>query len=151
MNVARLLATGLLATLVAACIAADPDPGEPSRSNGAAPVNPSPGVSPSCPGFVLDRNDGKCVDRVELDGRTYVVGCTTVPDILIDVPLPARWGRAAVRAIAAVPSVWAVAVRAEDASCGAYTLAMRDDLSRATRDGIVEELERAADLPPDLG
>lgn len=150
MNAARLVAAGVLATLVAACVAADPGL-RPSRSDESTLGNPSPGVSPSCPGFVLDRNDGECADRVELDGRTYVLGCTTVPEILIDVPLPARWGGAAVRAIAAVPSAWAVAVRAEDESCGTYALAMRDDLSPGTRNGIVEELERAADLPPDLG
>lgn len=150
MNVAGVLAAAILVTFSAACVAPDPDPG-PSPTDGTTPGTPSAAVSPSCPDFVLDRNDGECIDRIELEGRTFVVGCTSVPEVLIDVPLPARWGRAAVRAIAAVPSEWAVAVRADDGSCGAYALAMRDDLSPGTRDGIVDELERAGDLPPDLG
>ena len=121
-----------------------------------SPENPSGSPRPSspaaadCPAFVLERHDGRCVDEFSVAGHPYRVRCVAVPEVLIDVPLDARWGRRTVHAIAAVPSAHAAAVTAGDERCGTYALALRTDLSIDTREAIVEEVEDAASLPPDL-
>jgi hypothetical protein len=118
---------------------------ESSTRTPATDVSTSP-----CPTFVLARNDGTCVDTFRFGSATYRVACIEVPELLLDVPVEARWGRGAVRAIAAVPTAHAVAVTADDATCGEFALAVRADLPGATVDAIAGEMERAASLPPDL-
>ena len=114
----------------------------------SAPPASGPSSASSCPSFVLDRSGGECLDTFELGGELYRVACAPVPEILLDVPVGARWGRAAVRAVAAVPSAHAVA--ADDPECGDFALALRDDLPDEVAADIVHEVERAASLPPDL-
>ena len=118
-----------------------------------SPPSPAPSADPStagCPSFVLERNGGACVDTFDLEGATYRVDCVPVPELLLDVTVPVRWGRAAVRAIAAVPAAHAVAVTGSGDACGTHALALRTDLPPETASAIVEEVERAASLPPDL-
>ncbi|HSL11147.1 MAG TPA: hypothetical protein VLA82_07515 [Actinomycetota bacterium] len=98
----------------------------------------------------MARHGGACVDTFVLDDATYRVTCVAVPAFMLDVPVRARWGRAAVRAIVAVPAAHAVAVTADDETCGAFALARRADLPRETADAIADEMARAAELPPDL-
>jgi hypothetical protein len=129
-----------LTLLAASCTGAATETGSPQPS--------SPGAN--CPAFVLERHEGRCVDRFELAGYTYRVECVAVPELLIDVPLDARWGRRTVHAIAAVPFAHAAAVTAGDERCGTFALALRMDLSAETRAAIVDEVEDAASLPPDL-
>jgi hypothetical protein len=144
--VIRARGIALAVTLLgAACTAG----GEPP-SAATAPPSDATAKPNACPAFVLERNDGACVDSFDHDGATYQVRCVVVPDVLIDVPVAARWGRGAVRAIAAIPVVHAVAVTGIGDECGAYPLALRDGLSHETAEAIVAELERAATLPPDL-
>jgi hypothetical protein len=116
------------------------------------PSHSGPGSSSTnaCPAFVLERHGGNCVDTFELGGHVYRVACAPVPEILLDVPLGARWGRAVVRAVAAVPPAHAVAVTANDGGCGDFALALRNDLPEEVAAAIVHEVERAASLPPDL-
>jgi len=122
----------------------DREPSPPERDRAR-----SPSASP-CPSFVLTRNDGECRDTFELDRETFRVTCVAVPEILLDVAVPSRWGGGAVRAIAAVPAAHGVAVPADDPTCGAYALALRADLPADVADAVVGEVERAAALPPDL-
>jgi hypothetical protein len=142
--VSRSVAISLVIGVVAAACTRDGGPSSPTSATSVA--------SPTgCPAFVLDRNDGACADTFEFDGATYRVACVAVPDILLDVPLDARWGGGAVRAIAAVPAAHAAAVAADDEQrCGTFAVGFREDLPDAVAEAIVDELERAASLPPDL-
>jgi hypothetical protein len=137
----------LVGVLLGAVLAASSCTGEPAPP----PVGTSaPGSTAACLPFVLDRNGGTCVDTLELDGSTYRVQCVAVPEVLLDVPVPARWGRSAVRTIAAVPATQALAVTGTGDRCGSHPLALRTDLSEDTAAAIIEEVERGASLPPDL-
>ncbi len=141
----RVLAiASVIGVLATSCTA---DDGPPAATTSPATAATSSG----CPQFVLDRNDGVCVDTFELGGATYRVACVAVPEVLLDVPLDARWGGGAVRAIAAVPVAHAAAVTADDDQrCGAFAVGLRKDLPGDVAEAIVDELERAASLPPDL-
>ena len=121
--------------------------GEPSST---PPTSSSTPLGGTCPAFVLERNGGACVDTLHLDGSTYRVACVAVPEVLLDITLPVRWGRSPVRAITAVPVLHAVAVTGTGDGCGDHALALRTDLSGETASAIVEEVEAAASLPPDL-
>ena len=118
--------------------------------DGVAPLSPATDAGATCPAFILDRHDGACVDSFGFAARTYRVACVEVPAVLVDVAVDARWGRRPVHAIAAVPSAQALAVVAEDERCGTFSLAVASDISTETRTAIVDEVERAAMLPPDL-
>jgi hypothetical protein len=131
-----------IAIIATTCTGPGTDPSDPGRPT-------SPAVA-ACPAFVLERHGGRCVDELQIAESSYRVRCIAVPEVLIDVPLDARWGRRTVHAVAAVPSAHAVAVTAGDERCGTYALALRTDLSAATQDAIIEEVEDAASLPPDL-
>lgn len=133
-------------TLVLALASACTGGGGPAET----PHATSPSSDATCPAFVLDRNGGECVDTFDLSGEAYRVTCQEVPEMLLDVAVDARWGHGPVRAIAAVPSVQAVAVSADDDECGAFALAVRDDLPQDTKASIAHEVEAAASLPPDL-
>ena len=118
--------------------------------DGITPTSPATEVATTCPTFVLDRHDGGCVDTFVFDARTYRVACVEVPSVLLDVAVDARWGRRPVHAIVAVPSVQGLAVVADDEEgCGAFALAVASDVSAETRAAIVDEVERAAELPAD--
>lgn len=135
--------------LLGASLAASSCTGEPAPPPVGTSVS-APGSMSACLAFVLDRNGGACVDTLELDGSTYRVRCVAVPEVLLDVAVPARWGRSAVRTIAAVPASQALAVTGTGDRCGSHPLALRTDLSEDTAAAIVEEVEQAASLPPDL-
>jgi hypothetical protein len=143
--VSRVLAVAaVIGVLATACTGDDEPPAAPTSAASVA-------TSSACPRFVLDRNDGVCADTFELAGATYRVACVSVPEVLLDVPLDARWGGGAVRAIAAVPAAHAAAVTADDEQgCGAFAVALRTDLPDDVAEAIADELERAASLPPDL-
>ena len=137
----------LFPTLVAVVVAAS------CTGDAPAPPSPAPSSVPTaagCPSFVLERNDGECLDTFDLDDATYRVACVAVPELLLDVTVPVRWGGAAVRAIAAVPATHAVAVTGSGDGCGAHALALRTGLPPELATAIVEEVERAGSLPPDL-
>lgn len=137
---------GIVVAIAAACTAAPA--GDPTPSAGSSAVGVSPTLD--CPTFVLDRNDGRCLDTLELEGVTYRVMCVAVPPFMLDVAVPARWGGSAVRAIVAVPTAHAVAVTADDERCGTFALAVASGVGLETRDLIVDEIRAAAELPPDL-
>jgi hypothetical protein len=142
--VSRVLAIAAVIGVLSTACTGDDEP--PATTSTARAVSPS-----GCPAFVLDRNDGVCADTFELGGATYRVACVSVPEVLLDVPLDARWGGGVVRAIAAVPVAHAAAVAADDdRRCGAFAVGLREDLSGDVAEAIVDELERAASLPPDL-
>lgn len=138
---------GIVVAIAAGCTA--PPSGDPTPSAGSSAGAVSPTLD-DCLTFVLDRNHGRCVDTLELEGATYQVMCVAVPPFMLDAAVPARWGRSAVRAIAAVPTAHAVAVTADDEECGTFALAVGTGVELETRDLIVEEMQAAADLPPDL-
>jgi hypothetical protein len=143
--VSRAIAIAAVIGVLATACTGDDEPPAPTPSAATA------ATSSGCPQFVLDRNDGVCADTFELGGATYRLACVSVPEVLLDVPLDARWGGGAVRAIAAVPAAHAAAVTADDDQrCGALAVGLREDLSDDVADAIVDELERATSLPPDL-
>jgi hypothetical protein len=131
-----------IAIIATTCTGPGTDPSDPER-----PTSPA---GADCPAFVLERHGGRCVDALRVAESSYRVRCIAVPEVLIDVPLVARWGRRTVHAIAAVPSAHAVAVTAGDERCGTHALALRTDLSVGTQDAIIEEVEAAGSLPPAL-